>query len=67
MMLRTLFDGGGRVLSRAHITHEFLLLSVRFQAASRADKDAEVIISNEHRSALRGTSRAGFTGVPYAL
>ena len=44
-MLRTLFDGGGRVLSRAHITHEFLLLSVRFQAASRADKDAEVVIS----------------------
>ena len=45
VMLRTLFDGGGRVLSRAHITHEFLLHSVRFQAASRADKGAEVIIS----------------------
>ena len=44
-MLRVLFDGGGRVLSRAHITHEFLLHSVRFQAASRADKGAEVIIS----------------------
>ena len=44
-VLRMLFDGGGRVLSRAHITHEFLLLSLRFQAASRADKDTEVDIS----------------------
>ena len=44
-MLRMLFDGGGRVLSRAHINHEFLLRSVRFQAASRADKGAEVVIS----------------------
>ena len=40
-----LFDGGGRVLSRAHITHEFLLLSVLFQDSLRADKDAELVIS----------------------
>ena len=47
VVLRMLFDGGGRVLSRAHITHEFLLLSVRFQDSPRADKDAEVVISKK--------------------
>ena len=45
VVLHMLFDGGGRVLGRAHITHEFPLLSVLFQDSSRADKDAEVVIS----------------------
>ena len=61
VMLRTLFDGGGRVLSRAHITHEFLLLSVRFQAASRADKDAEVVISKNLVGGIYRTSGTQLT------
>ena len=56
-----LFDGGDRVLSRAHNTHEFLLLSVRFQAASRADKDAEVVISKNLVGGIYRTSGTQLT------